>query len=35
VTRQAESFLFGLLCLTGAVVLFLAGMYLLESVRWG
>jgi hypothetical protein len=31
--RQLESLLFGLLCLTGAVVLFLAGMYLLESVR--
>ena len=33
-TRQMEALLFGLLCLTGAVVLFLAGVYLLESVRW-
>ena len=32
--RHAEALLFGLLCLTGAVVLFLAGVYLLESVVW-
>jgi hypothetical protein len=31
--RPVEALLFGLLCLAGAVVLFLAGVYLLESVR--
>jgi hypothetical protein len=33
VTRRLEAVLFGALCLAGAVVLFLAGMALLESVR--
>jgi len=34
VTRHAQALLFGLLCLAGAAVLFLAGTALLDSVRW-